>query len=171
MSQDGPAPVISFVGKSGVGKTTVLERVIREIKRRGYRVGTIKHDTHGFEIDKPGKDTWRHARAGSDSVVISGPHKMALIRQLSEELTLDEIVPMMGELDLVITEGYKQGSKPKIEISRLERSTVLLCQLEELVAIMADYPVDKPVPQFSLEDASGLVDLLEDLYLRGAAKS
>ena len=170
MSGDRPVPVISFVGKSGVGKTTVLERVIREVKRRGYGVGTIKHDTHGFEIDKPGKDSWRHARAGSDSVVISGPQKMALIRQLSRELTLDEIIPMMGEVDLVITEGYKQGSKPKIEISRLERGTGLLCQLEELVAIMADYPVDLPVPQFSLEDAAGVVDLLEVLYLRGAAK-
>ncbi len=70
------------MGKSGVGKTTALERVIREIKRRGYRLGTVKHDTHGFDVDKPGKDSWRHAQAGSDAVVISGPRKMALIRQL-----------------------------------------------------------------------------------------
>jgi molybdopterin-guanine dinucleotide biosynthesis protein B len=106
-------PIISIVGKSGVGKTTALERVIGELKRRGYKVGTVKHDTHGFDLDKPGKDSWRHAQAGSDAVVISGPHKMALIRQLEAEMPLDEIVRLMGNVDLVITEGYKRGDKPK----------------------------------------------------------
>lgn len=159
-------PVISMVGKSGVGKTTALERVIREIKRRGYKVGTIKHDTHGFEVDKPGKDSWRHAQAGSDSVVISGPRKMALIRQLDGEMSLDEIVPLLGDVDLVITEGYKRSAKPKLEVTRLERGTELLCHVEELIGIMADYLVDMPVPQFALDDAAGVVDLLEELYLQ-----
>jgi molybdopterin-guanine dinucleotide biosynthesis protein B len=158
--------VVSIVGKSGVGKTTVLERVIREIKQRGYRVGTVKHDIHGFEMDKPGKDSWRHARAGSDAVVVSGPRKMALIRKTDQEMSLDEIVPLMGDVDLVITEGYKRGSKPKIEVSRLERGAGLLCQPEELIGIMADYPLDVPVPRFDLDDATGIVDLLERLYLR-----
>lgn len=158
-------PVISVVGKSGVGKTTVLVQLIREIKRRGYRLGTVKHDTHGFEIDKPGKDSWRHAQAGSDAVVISGPRKLALIRQLETEMPLDEIVPLMGDVDLVITEGYKRGDKPKIEVTRLERGTELLCQADELIAIMADYAVAMPVPQFALDDAAGMADLLEELYL------
>lgn len=166
MTRDGRVPVVSVVGKSGVGKTTALERIIREIKRRGLRVGTVKHDTHGFDVDKPGKDSWRHARAGSDAVVISGPRKMALIRQLDAELPLDDIVHLMGNVDLVITEGYKRGDKPKIEITRQERGTELLCQPEELIGIMADYPIDLPVPQFALEDAAGVVDLLERLYLR-----
>jgi molybdopterin-guanine dinucleotide biosynthesis protein B len=166
MTKEGCVPVISMVGKSGVGKTTALERVIREIKRRGYKVGTVKHDTHGFDVDKPGKDSWRHARAGSDAVVISGPRKMALIRQLDSEVPLDDIVQLMDDVDLVITEGYKQGDKPKIEITRQERGTRLLCRPEELIGIMADYPVDMPVPQFALEDAAGVVDLLERLYLR-----
>jgi molybdopterin-guanine dinucleotide biosynthesis protein B len=166
MTRNGDVPVISMVGKSGAGKTTALERVIREIKRRGYRVGTVKHDTHGFDVDRPGKDSWRHARAGSDAVVISGPRKMALIRQLESEVPLDDIVSLMGDLDLVITEGYKKGDKPKIEVTRRERGTQLLCQADELIGIMADYPVDMPVPQFALEDAAGVVDLLETLYLR-----
>jgi molybdopterin-guanine dinucleotide biosynthesis protein B len=164
-------PVVSLVGKSGVGKTTALERVIREVKRRGYRLGTVKHDSHGFEMDKPGKDSWRHARAGSDSVVISGPRKMALIRQLPEEMPLDDIVPLMGDVDLVITEGYKRGDRPKIEVSRKERGTELLCQPEELIGIMTDHPVDMPVPQFSLDDAGAVVDLLERLYLRPAEEA
>lgn len=165
MSDDYKTPIVSLVGKSGVGKTTVLERILHELKQRGYKVGTIKHDTHDFDIDKPGKDTWRHAQAGSDAVVISGPRKMALIRRVESEMPLDEIVRLMGNVDLVITEGYKSGDKPKIEVSRLERGTELLCQSEELVAIMADYRVDMPVPQFALDDAAGLVDLLEDLFL------
>jgi molybdopterin-guanine dinucleotide biosynthesis protein B len=155
-----------MVGKSGVGKTTALELVIREIKQRGYRIGTVKHDTHGFEVDKPGKDSWRHGQAGSDAVVISGPRKMALIRQLDRELALDEIVELMGDVDLVITEGYKRGEKPKIEVTRQARGTDLLCTADELIGIMADYPVDLPVPQFALEDAAGIVDLLEKLYLQ-----
>jgi molybdopterin-guanine dinucleotide biosynthesis protein B len=171
MSEGGGIPVISLVGKSGVGKTTVLVLVIQEIKRRGYRVGTIKHDAHGFDVDKRGKDSWRHARAGSDAVAISGPHKMALIRQLDREMPLDEIVRVMGDVDLVITEGYKRGDKPKIEVTRIERGTELLCQAEELIGIMADYPVDMPVPQFSLNDAVGVVDLLEELYLRGVEEA
>jgi len=165
VSEAGHVPVISVVGKSGVGKTTALELVIREIKMRGYRVGTVKHDTHGFEIDKPGKDSWRHAQAGSDAVVVSGPHKMALIRSVDEEMHLDSIIPLMGDVDLVITEGYKRGNKPKIEVTRRERSTELICQPAELIGIMADYPVDVPVPQFDLDDAAGVVNLLEELYL------
>jgi molybdopterin-guanine dinucleotide biosynthesis protein B len=166
VSERTRVPIVSMVGKSGVGKTTALELVIREIKQRGYRVGTVKHDTHGFEVDKPGKDSWRHGQAGSDAVVISGPRKMALIRQLDRELALDEIVALMGDVDLVITEGYKSGDKPKIEVTRSARGTDLLCTPDELIGIMADYPVDMPVPQFALEDAAGIVDLLEKLYLQ-----
>jgi molybdopterin-guanine dinucleotide biosynthesis adapter protein len=165
------APVISVVGKSGVGKTTALEKLIRELKNRGYRVATVKHDAHGFDVDKPGKDSWRHAQAGSDVVVISGPRKMALIRSLQQEMPLDEIVDLMGGVDLVLTEGYKRGDKPKIEISRLERGTELLCQADELIAIMADYAVDMPVPQFDLDDASGVVGLLEELFLRTSTEA
>ena len=170
MRADRRVPIVSLVGKSGVGKTTALERLIREMKRRGYRVGTIKHDTHGFEVDKPGKDSWRHAQAGSDAVAISGPHKMALIRTLDAEMSVEDIAQLMGDVDLVITEGYKRGDKPKIEVTRQERGMELLCRPEELIGIMADYPVDMPVPQFPLDDAVGIVDLLESLYLQSVEK-
>lgn len=164
MSRSGDVPVISVVGRSGVGKTTALERIIRELKRRGYRVGTVKHDTHGFEVDRPGKDSWRHAQAGSDVVAISGPRQMALIRRLEREMSLDEVVRLMSDVDLVLTEGYKQGNRPKIEVTRQECGKELLCQAEELIGLMTDYAVDMPVPQFALDDAVGVVDLLETLY-------
>jgi molybdopterin-guanine dinucleotide biosynthesis protein B len=167
MSNWRSVPVVSFVGRSGVGKTTALERVIRELKQRGFKVGTVKHDAHDFEMDRPGKDSWRHGQAGSDVVVISGPHKMAMIRKLDQELPLDSILPLMGELDLVLTEGYKRGDRPKVEVSRGEWGTELLCEAGELVALMCDYRSNVPVPQFGLEDAAGVADLLVGLFIRG----
>ncbi len=163
MSARRPVPVISVVGRSGVGKTTVLVPIIAEIKRRGYRLGVVKHHVHDFEIDQPGKDSWRHAQAGADAVALSAPNKMALSRKLDQELPLDEIVNMMGEVDLVITEGYKHGDRPKIEVSRREHSTELVSRPEELIALMTDHPVGWAVPQFALDDAAGVVDLLEEL--------
>ncbi|MGQ9627279.1 MAG: molybdopterin-guanine dinucleotide biosynthesis protein B [Anaerolineae bacterium] len=168
-------PIISIVGKSGVGKTTLLEKLISELKRRGYKVATVKHDTHDFEIDQPGKDSWRHAQAGSDAVLISSPEKMALIKKLDSEMSLDEIAALLdsfGEVDIILTEGYKRGDRPKIEVSRRERSRELLCSEEELLAIATDQPFPLDVPQFSLDDAAGIVDLLEEKFenLKKAAK-
>ena len=159
-------PVVSIVGRSNVGKTTFLEKLIRELKRRGYRVGTIKHYRHDFDIDQPGKDSWRHAQAGSDVAVISGPHKMALVRRLDAELAVDEIVAAMPQVDIVLTEGYKHGDKPKIEVSRRAAGGELLCNEQELIAIVTDQSFALQVPQFGLDDASGVADLLERKYIK-----
>jgi molybdopterin-guanine dinucleotide biosynthesis protein B len=121
-------PIISVVGKSKVGKTTLLEKLLPEIKKRGYRVAVIKHDVHGFDIDRPGKDTWKHARAGADIVVISSPQKMAIIEKVDREKTLAEIASKLDHVDLIITEGYKRQDKPKIEVFRSEVSDTLLCK-------------------------------------------
>ncbi len=163
-------PLISVVGKSRVGKTTLLEKLIRELKGRGYRVGTIKHDTHGFEIDKPGKDSWRHAQAGSDAVLISSPEKLALIKRVDRERSLDELLAYIGEVDLVLTEGYKSGDKPKIEVSRQARGQELLCHEHELLALVTDQPFDLDVPQFEHRDVAGLADLIEKEYLMNPKK-
>jgi molybdopterin-guanine dinucleotide biosynthesis protein B len=158
-------PIVSVVGKSGSGKTTLLEGLIRELKRRGYRVGTIKHDAHSFEIDRPGKDTWRHAQAGSDHVVISSPQRVASIRRVQQEQTLEELAAGMADVDLVLTEGYKRGSAPKIEVSRRARSETLICRPDELVAVASDQPFDLDVPQYDLNDVLGLADLIEARFL------
>jgi molybdopterin-guanine dinucleotide biosynthesis protein B len=159
-------PVLSIVGKSDVGKTTLLEKLVRELKARGYRVATVKHDAHSFEIDQPGKDTWRHAQAGSDHVVIASPNRIAHIQRLERELTLAEIVAAITDADIVLTEGYKRGPAPKIEVSRAEKGRELLCAPEELVALATDKPFDMDVPQFDLDDAAGLVDLIELRFLK-----
>ncbi|MFQ5811691.1 MAG: molybdopterin-guanine dinucleotide biosynthesis protein B [Anaerolineae bacterium] len=158
-------PIISVVGKSGVGKTTFLEKLIAELKERGYRVATVKHDVHGFEIDQPGKDSWRLAQAGSDSVVIASPQKLALIKYLDGEMTLSEIAAFLTDVDIILTEGYKRGDAPKIEVSRRERGGALLCTADELVAIVSDQSFDLSVPQFGLDDLVGIVDLLEGRFL------
>lgn len=158
--------IVSVVGKSGSGKTTFLEKLLPELKRRGYRVATVKHDTHGFEIDHPGKDTWRHTQAGADAVIISSPRRLALIQRLDEEMPLDEIARYVQGVDIVITEGYKRGDKPKIEISRRARSTELICSKEELIAIVTDQTFPLNVPHFDLDDAVGVADLLERQFLQ-----
>jgi len=158
-----PVPVVSVVGRSNVGKTTFLEKLIAELKRRGYRVATVKHDVHGFEIDRPGKDTWRHAQAGSDLVVIASPDRVAMIARTGAEMALDDIVARLPlDVDIVVTEGYKRGDKPKIEVSRAACGRELLSREEELVALVTDEPFgEMQVPQYGLDDAAGVVDELE----------
>lgn len=160
--------VISVVGKSKVGKTTFLEKLIPELKRRGYTVATVKHDRHDFDMDHPGKDTWRHTMAGADVVAISSPQRMAMIRRVRAELSLDEVVALLPDVDIVLTEGYKRGDKPKIEVSRREKGRELLCQEGELLALVTDQPFSLDVPQFDLDDAVGVADLLEERFLRPA---
>ena len=160
-------PVISVVGKSGVGKTVFLEKLIAELKGRGIKVATVKHDIHGFDIDRPGKDSWRHAQAGSDTVVISSPHKLAVIRRLGEEMTLDHIVESyLHDVDLVVTEGYKSGAKLKIEVSRRERSREMISSPHELIAVVSDQRFETSVPQFDLDDATAVGDLIQERFLR-----
>ena len=108
-------PVVAFAGKSGVGKTTLLEKVVRELKIRGLRVAVIKHSHHDIEIDQPGKDSWRFARAGSDVVAISSPGKLVFIERIENEPTLDEVTaPIRDKVDIVLLEGYKNIEVPKV---------------------------------------------------------
>ena len=158
-------PALSVVGKSDTGKTTLLERLIPELKRRGYRVAVIKHDAHGFSIDVPGKDSWRLAKAGADQVFISSRGKLAHVQKLSEESPVEEIVDGIAGVDIILTEGYKAGPLPKIEVSRRARSQGLICSEKELVAIASDQRFPLEVPQFDLDDAAGLVDLIERRYV------
>lgn len=114
-------PVVSIVGRSNSGKTTLIERIIPILKQRGYRVGTIKHDAHRFEIDHEGKDSWRMAKAGADTVVIGSEDKMAMVKVLNGDKSIDEIINwLFQDVDIVITEGYKSYNNPKIEIIRFD---------------------------------------------------
>lgn len=154
-------PVISVVGRSDVGKTTLIEKLLVELKARGYTIATVKHDVHGFDLDKPGKDTWRYAQAGSDVVVISSPWKLAMIRRVEQEMPLDELVSRIEGVDIILTEGYKRGDKLKIEVTRRELYDQPLCGPEDnLIAVAGDLGVEG-VPLFDPSDAPGIVDFLE----------
>jgi len=160
-------PIISIVGKSDSGKTTLIEKLVPELTRRGYRIATVKHDVHGFEVDREGKDSWRHKKAGAHTVVISSPYKVAVIRDVEKDLNLDEIrEKLIRDVDLIVSEGYKNDVQPKIEVFRKEKHQELLCTKEDhLIAIASNRTFDVGVPCFDLEDAKGLSDFLVEKYL------
>lgn len=154
-------PIVSFIGTSNSGKTTLLEIVIRELKLKGYRVAVIKHTHHDFDIDRPGKDSWRLAQAGSDIVAISSPNKMAFIDYAATELTLDQIEVLFGgKVDIVLTEGYKNDKAAKILVlgAGLEQKQVS-CEEEILAAIPARLS-QLGVPQFDSWDVTSIMNIL-----------
>jgi len=169
MTHRSSPPVVCFVGRSGSGKTTLLEKLIPQLKQKGYRLATIKHHSHpGIDIDKPGKDTWRHAQAGSDHVVIAAPDQIATIQKLDAPRSLDEIAAGITGVDLILTEGYKRSNRPKVEIVRSARGTDPICTADELLALVTDVDIAIDVPQFGLDDAAALADFLEYHFLKSA---
>jgi molybdopterin-guanine dinucleotide biosynthesis adapter protein len=157
------APVVSVVGNSGVGKTTFLEKLIAELKGRGYRVGAIKHDCHDFEIDYPGKDSYRLREAGADVTVIASATESARIERYESPPNLGALCELVGDVDIVLTEGYRAASHLKIEVSRRDLGSELVSPLGELIGMVTDQPFDLTVPQFSLDDSAGVADLLESV--------
>lgn len=162
-------PVVSVVGKSDSGKTTLLEGLIREFTDRGWHVGTVKHHAHEFDIDVPGKDSWRHARAGAAVTIVSGPDKLGMVRILERERTLDELVELAGDgIDILLTEGFKRTAPILIEVSRRARAAELVCEPHELFALVTDnanLADDARVPVFGLNDHTGLADLIASTFL------
>ena len=161
-------PIVSIVGTSDSGKTTLIEKLVPELVRRGYRVATIKHDVHGFDVDREGKDSWRHKQAGAHTVVISSPQKLALIRNVDHDAELAELRDKyIQDVDIILSEGFKRNPQPKIEVYRQEKRRELLCTKEDnLLAIAADEPFNIGVPCFGLDDARGLGDLIEEKFLK-----
>ncbi len=161
-------PIVSVVGKSKSGKTTLLEGLIRELSRRGYRLATIKHDVHGFEIDREGKDSWRHKQAGARMTIISSPRKLALIADVKQDHEITELRDRyIRDVDLILTEGYKGNPHPKIEVHRRELHRELLCRREDnLLALASDEPLEVGVRCFTLDDAPGIADLIEERFLK-----
>jgi molybdopterin-guanine dinucleotide biosynthesis protein B len=164
-AEEHQIPVISIVGgKSNSGKTTLLEKIIGEAKSRGWRVATLKHDVHGFEMDQPGKDTWRHAQAGADVVAISSPRKIAILESVAGDQPLDEVLARIQGVDVIFTEGYKHGNKPKIEVYRSAVHLEIFSKLEELIAIASDITFNNGIPCFGLDDARGICDLIAEKF-------
>ena len=159
-------PIVSIVGKSQSGKTVLIEQLIAEFKRRGYKVAALKHSRGGMEIDQPGKDSWRFAQAGSDAVLFSSPGKLAFVKSLDHELDIEEIMPLIGpEFDLVLVEGFRESKTPKIEVHRKELGDDLLCSPEELSAIVTDGSLDTDIAQLPWGDAVAVADFIEKNFV------
>jgi molybdopterin-guanine dinucleotide biosynthesis protein B len=161
-------PLVSITGRSNTGKTTLIEKMIPELNRRGYRVGTIKHNIHGFEIDREGKDSWRHRKAGARITVLSSPGKAAVMEDVEKDLTITDLRDRyIRDVDIILSEGFKGNPYPKIEVFRSALKQEPLCAREDnLIAFASDIRLDRGVPCFDLNDVKGLVDLIEQKFLK-----
>ena len=163
MYKDSVPPVLSVVGFTDSGKTTYLEKLLPALKKRGIKLGVIKHDSHSFDIDVPGKDSWRLTQAGADITVVSSPAKIAIIEKWEREENLSLLaLRFNGKVDLILTEGYKRDKALKIEIRRAAKTREPFCKDEELFAIAGDYALETQtsVPLLPLDDAEPMADLI-----------
>jgi len=159
-------PIVSIVGKSQSGKTVLMEQLIAEFKKRGYKIAALKHSRGGMEIDRPGKDSWRFAQAGSDAVYVSSPDKLAFIKNVDHDLSIEEIMPVVGpEFEIVLAEGFRKSKIPKIEVHRKELGDDLLCSLEELSAVVTDAPLNTDITQLPWGDTVAVADFIEKNFV------
>jgi len=150
------------VGRDGSGKTRIIEGIAREMKARGHRVATVARSDEGPAPGSVTKDVERYASGGSDAIVVASPDAVTSVRRVDEEPSLDELIWTLGEeYDLVLAEGFRECGFPKIEVHRAAVGGGLICRKDELLALASDTPFDIDVPQFGLDDAAGLADLIE----------
>ena len=159
-------PAVCIVGKSKAGKTTIVEQLILEFKKRGYKIAAVKHAPEAIDIDMLGKDSWRFAQVGSDAVLASSSTKLTLMKNTDRDADIDEILRIIGGgVDLVLMEGFKKGKAPKIEVHRKELGDDLVCPAQVLSAVVSDELLEIDVPQFSLEDIEGIADFIEENFI------
>ena len=151
-------PVIAFAAWSGTGKTTLIEKLIRELKSRGLRLAVIKHDGHKFEIDHEGKDSWRFAQAGAEITMISSAEKTAYIEQ--GDLSLEQLLGMVHNVDLILVEGYKNKDLPQIGIARAETGKGFTAEPEHFIALVSDMELETDIPCFGLNDINAIADFI-----------
>lgn len=169
-------PVLCVVGFSGSGKTTVTVSLVEALGRRGLRVGTIKHDVHGFEMDQPGKDSWRHKQAGAATTIVTSPNQIGMVRDVDHDHQPLELLSLMQGMDIVLVEGFKRTDLPKIEVFRPETGKPPACRGDRhLLAVVSKAQLNWGVPVYLPVDTEGLCNfllarLLPDLYEDGICR-
>ncbi len=159
-------PVVCIVGKKKSGKTTFIEKLVPELKALGISVGTVKHDAHSFEMDHQGKDSWRHRQCGAETVVVSSPTQVAIIKSVEKDMWLSELAEeFFADRHLVVAEGYFRSDQPKIEIHRKDEHDEPLCNRrneddKQLLAMVTDGKVETNMPVFGLEDVGEVAALI-----------
>ncbi len=155
--------IVSFIAAcSNSGKTTLIEKIIPLLRARGLRVAVVKHASAGFELDKPGKDSWRFQQVGAETVVLVGPGKMAISKNIERDPSAEELEQAAGCVDIVIHEGFKKTAKNKIEVYRhgVSGSRPLALDDPSFLALVSDTRFSVSIPQFDLNDAEGVADFL-----------
>lgn len=156
--------IINIVAScSNSGKTTLIEGIIKELKKDNCIISTIKHDVHGIDIDKKGKDTYRHREAGADNIIISSKKRLVLIKELQEETELEQVLETCPDSDYIIIEGYKQSKYPKIEVFRKGISQSIITPKSKLVAIATDdMSLKIDVPIVDLNNYKEIADFIKN---------
>lgn len=153
-------PVIGFAAYSGTGKTTLIEKLLRRLKEKGFRVAVIKHDAHDFDIDREGKDSWRFTQAGADIMLISSEKKTAVIEQ--RQRSFAENLSLIHDVDLILVEGYKQEQIPRIGICRKASGKGLPHSANQYIAVVTDDESISAcgIPIFSLDDIEAVTEFI-----------
>ena len=157
---------VSFVAaSSNSGKTTLIEKVVRILKDRGLRVAVIKHASKGFDIDRPGKDSWRFREAGADTVMLVGPDSVALMKKTERQPSPEELELRAGDVDIVIREGFKQEGSNRIEVFRggVSGELPLCVNNRYIIALVSSVPIAVAVPRFDWNDAVSVADFITKL--------
>ncbi len=155
--------IYGVVGWKNAGKTGLMERLVTEITGRGIGVSTVKHAHHSFDVDHPGKDSHRHRVAGAKEVLLASRNRFALMHELreEEEPTLGELLTRLSPVDLILVEGYKRDSHPKVEAHRAETGNPLIATDDPTIrAIATDTPLTVDRPQFDLNDTKAIADFI-----------
>lgn len=154
-------PVLSFAAKSGTGKTTYLEKLLPILKKKHLRIAVLKHDAHGFQMDKPGKDSYRLTQAGADHMILTSADQTAAIFTHKEENPdLSFLLSKIQNVDLILTEGYKLENMPKIELLRKGYNETPHCNPENLLGFVCDFPFETELPTFDLNNPEEIVDFI-----------
>jgi molybdopterin-guanine dinucleotide biosynthesis protein MobB len=164
-------PAVAIVGNSGAGKTTLLEGLIPALKGKGLKVGVVKHDAHRFDIDHPGKDSHRLTAAGADTMVITSASMLAMVKRHTASPPIEDLLDRyFSDIDLVLVEGFRGSSLPKIEVHRKEFRRALICRGERndpgLAAVASDEPLDLDVPVLDLNDPEAIAEFIVSLLPR-----
>ncbi len=160
----GTIPVLGFAAYSGTGKTTVLEAVVKHLKEKGLRLAVVKHDAHGLDIDRPGKDSWRFSQAGADVSIASSDALSAFMEH--RRLSLEEILSQIRDVDLILVEGFKNEDIPQIGLARKATGKGFTAPPERFLAVVTDHEdMEISVPRFEFSDAEGLAEFIMEKFL------
>lgn len=161
---------VAFLGRSGSGKTTLIEKLIPELAGRGHRVGAVKNDAHRFDIDHPGKDSYRLTAAGAEVMVISSADKLALVKKHAQSPPVEELLSrFFTDMDIVLVEGFRRSDLPKIEVHRKGGEEPLLCRGAEngftIIAVASDEPLEIDATVLDLNRPKEVADFIESRIL------